>query len=275
MICIRHEFLNRTNRIIKGVNFMNNNWFTTEKIDNDTYIISEYRHWEETHCYLLNGSKRSLLIDTGLGICNIYDEIIKLTDKHVTAAATHMHWDHIGGHKYFPDFYVHEYELGWINGGFPLPMTAVRNMVADRCDLPKDFDVCGYEVFQGMPARLLRDNDIIDIGGRVIKVLHTPGHSPGHMCFWEPERGYLFTGDLVYKGTLLAYYPSTDPKAYLESCEKIAMLPVKRVFPAHHALDIEPEILIRIRDELRMLQEKGKLHHGSGRFDFGDWVLQI
>lgn len=81
-------------------------WFTVDRIDEDTYIISEYRHWEETHCYLLNGSGRSLLIDTGLGICNIYDEVVKLTDQPVTAVATHIHWDHIGGHQYFPDFYA-------------------------------------------------------------------------------------------------------------------------------------------------------------------------
>ena len=52
----------------------------------------------------LIGSERCLLIDTGLGICNIYDEVRKLTDKHVIAIATHIHWDYIGGHKYFPDF---------------------------------------------------------------------------------------------------------------------------------------------------------------------------
>lgn len=56
-------------------------WFTIDQIDEGTYIISEYRHWEETHCYLLNGSSRSLLIDTGLGICNIYDEVVKLTNN--------------------------------------------------------------------------------------------------------------------------------------------------------------------------------------------------
>ena len=88
-------------------------WFTIDQIDEGTYIISEYRHWEETHCYLLNGSSRSLLIDTGLGICNIYDEVMKLTNKPVTAVATHIHWDHIGGHKYFPDFYAHAEELSW------------------------------------------------------------------------------------------------------------------------------------------------------------------
>ena len=41
-------------------------WFTLDQIDSQTYCISEYRHWEETHCYLLNGTGRSLLIDTGI-----------------------------------------------------------------------------------------------------------------------------------------------------------------------------------------------------------------
>lgn len=252
-----------------------NDWFTIDKIDENTYIISEYRHWEETHCYLLNGENNSLLIDTGLGICNIYDEVIKLTDKPVIAAATHIHWDHIGGHKFFPEFYAHQAELGWLNGEFPLSAETVRNMVVDRCDLPKEFDVSGYNMFQGMPSRILEDGDIIDIGGRMVEVLHTPGHSPGHMCFWEKERGYLFTGDLVYKDTLLAYYPSTEPIAYLASLERIAELPVSRVFPAHHSLDIEPEIIVRMRDAFRDLNEKGLLHHGSGTFDYGDWAVWI
>ena len=200
-------------------------WFTIDTIDEDTYCISEYRHWEDTHCYLLNGSEGSLLIDTGLGICDIHEEVEKLTDRPVTAVATHIHWDHIGGHKYFPEFCAHEEELDWLSGGFPLSMETIRGMVIDRCDLPEGYDVSGYELFQGKPTRGLRDGDVIVIGGRRIEVCHTPGHSPGHMCFWEKERGYLFTGDLVYKDTLFAYYPSTDPEAYLASLERITALP--------------------------------------------------
>ncbi len=252
-----------------------NDWFTIDKIDEETYIISEYRHWEETHCYLLNGSSRSLLIDTGLGICNIYDEVIKLTDKPVTAVATHIHWDHIGGHKYFPDFYAHGEELDWLNGKFPLSKKMIQDMVADRCDLPPNYDVSSYTMFQGMPARILKDKDSIDIGGRVIEILHTPGHSPGHMCFWEKDKGYLFTGDLVYKDTLFAYYPSTNPAAYLDSLEKIAVLSAGRVFPAHHSLEIKPEIIIRMRDAFRNLKAGGKLCHGSGTFDYGDWAVWL
>lgn len=186
-------------------------WFTLERIDEDTDILSEYRHWEETHCYLLRGRERSLLIDTGLGICDIRQAVDRLTDRPVAAVATHIHWDHIGGHRYFPEFYAHEAELNWLSGGFPLSVEAVRAMVADRCCLPEDFDVSRYTLFQGHPARVLRDGDRIELGGRTLEVRHTPGHSPGHMCFWEAERGYLFSGDLVYRGTLFACYPSTDP----------------------------------------------------------------
>jgi len=251
------------------------NWFTIDQVDKGTYIISEYRHWEETHCYLLNGSESSLLIDTGLGICDIHNQVKMLTDKPIIAIASHIHWDHIGGHKFFPDFYAHEAELNWLRGEFPLTIEQIKSMVVDRCDLPDGYDVNKYEFFQGKPAKVLKNNDVIEIGGRFIQILHTPGHSPGHMCFWEKDRGYLFTGDLVYKDTLFAYFPSTDPEAYLESLERVAMLPVEHVFPAHHTLEIQPEILIRMRDAFRHLKSEGKLHHGSGTFDFGDWAVWL
>ena len=122
---------------------------------------------------------------------------------------------------------------------------------------------------------MLDDHEIIDIGERQIEVFNTPGHAPGHLCFWEKETGYLFTGDLVYKDVLFAYYPSTDPETYLHSLEKIAALSVKRVFPAHRSLDIQPEILSRMRNAFRQLKAEGKLHHGSGTFDYGDWGVWL
>ena len=97
-------------------------------------------------------------------------------------------------------------------------METVRGMVVDRCELPEGYDVGSYEMFQGRPSVVLHGGEEIDIGGRIIKVFHTPGHSPGHMCFWEPERGYLF---------------------------------------------------------FRGLKECGKLRHGSGTFDHGDWAVWL
>ena len=248
--------------------------FSVRRIDDDTAVISEYYHPEETNCYLLSGCERSLLIDTGLGIGNISEETAKLTDKPIIAAATHAHWDHIGGHRHFPEFYAHGEELEWLSGGFPLPVEAVVNMLSEG-ELPADFDPEGYSIFQGEPSMVLKDGDTIELGGRTVTVIHTPGHSPGHMCFWESERGYLFTGDLVYNGILYANYPSTDPKAFLCSLKKLAKLPVKRIFPGHHSLDIYPGRIAEMINELEKLENNGKLHNGSGRFDYTGWSILL
>ena len=74
-------------------------WFTVETIDKYTFVISEYKHWEETHCYLLCGTEKAVLIDTGLGVANIKDIVDSLTTLPVVVVTTHVHCDHIGGHK--------------------------------------------------------------------------------------------------------------------------------------------------------------------------------
>lgn len=63
--------------------------------------------------------------------------------------------------------------------------------------------------------------------------------------------------------------------AYLASLEKIAALPAKKVFPAHHSLDIKPEIINRMENDYRQLKDTGKLYHGSGTFDYGDWAVWL
>ena len=80
---------------------------------------------------------------------------------------------------------------------------------------------------------------------------------------------------LVYQDMLTAWFPSTDPYAYLQSLEKIAGLPAKRVFAAHHSLDIKPETVIRVRNAFRQLKTEGRLHHKSGIFSFGDFSVWL
>ncbi len=73
-------------------------WFTVEEIDRDTFAISEYRHWEETHCYLLLGLERALLIDTGLGVADIGAVVKGLTRLPVTVGEPHP----LGPHRRAP-----------------------------------------------------------------------------------------------------------------------------------------------------------------------------
>ena len=149
-------------------------WFTVEKIDDDTFAISEYKHWEQTHCYLLCGTKRAILIDTGLGISNIRKIVDGLTQLPITVISTHVHWDHIGGHKYFDNIVVHEAEKAWLSEKFPISLQAVKNNLTRLpCDFPPNFNIENYSIFKGKPQKAFRDEDCFDLGKRKLSVTGT------------------------------------------------------------------------------------------------------
>ena len=251
-------------------------WFKVEEIDSDTYAISEYKHWEETHCYLLCGTNSAILIDTGLGVANIKAVTDSITELPVMVITTHVHWDHIGGHKFFENIAVHKAEKDWLSVKFPIPLQIVKsNLVRDPCDFPSDFNLDNYQIYQGVPKSVFNDGDCLDLGNRILKVVHTPGHSPGHCCFYESERNYLYSGDLIYCGCLDAFYPTTDPELYRQSVKKVQQLKINRILPAHHQLTVPVDIVNCIAKAFDSLADSKQLKQGSGIFDFGDFQIHI
>lgn len=253
-----------------------NDWFTVEKIDDSTFAISEYKHFEKAHSYLLLGIDKAILIDTGLGISNVKEVVDSLTSLPIEVLTTHVHWDHIGGHKYFKNFAVHKNEVNWISGNFPLSLDkVVQNLTRQECDFPKDFNINKYKIFHGKPTRILKDGDVIDLGGREIEVIHTPGHSPGHCCFYEMDKKYLYTGDLVYSGTLDMFYSSTNPLDFYNSIKKIKRLDISRILPAHFNINLPVSIINDISLAFEKLLKDEKLKQGEGIFDFGDFKIHL
>lgn len=256
-------------------------WFTIEEINDKTFAISEYGQSEKVHSYLLLGNKYALLIDTGLGIGNIKNQVDKLTSLPVKVVTTHAHWDHIGGHKHFKDIYVHQDDAKWLKYGIPVPIEEIRNSIMEEPftkKAPEGFNINNYQVFTEdirYPVKTLKDNDIINLGSRKVRVIHTPGHSPGHICLLD-DQGQLYTGDLIYSGTLYAFYPSTDPVKYMESVDKISKLNnIKRILPAHNDINIPIDIIERIKDAFQTIDDKNLLKQGSGIFDFGDFKIRL
>ncbi len=255
---------------------MNSGWFTVEKADEDTYIISEYAHWEHTHMYLLRSGKEAVLIDTGTGIRDLSEVTSCLVGADITVLTTHVHWDHIGSHGSYARFGVHPLEREWIETKFPVPLTAVKKeLLKEPFRYPAGFDPDSWNIFRGTPSFLQNDGDLITCGTRTLRVIHTPGHSPGHCVFYEPDRQYLYSGDLVYRGTIDAFYPSTDPSLLFSSVGKLIGTDIKKILPGHHDLTLPDRMIERMYEALSSLARQDLLRHGTGIFDFGDFSFHF
>lgn len=201
------------------------------------------------------------------------DQLITLP---IFVVTTHVHWDHIGGHQYFENIGVHILEKDWISGKFPIPLQQVKwNLICQECQFPEEFELEKYQLFQGGVQRTFSDGEIFDLGGREVQVVHTPGHSPGHCCFYEAKRGYLYSGDLIYSGCLDLFYPTTDPQQFWKSIKRIQSLEWKRILPGHHKLGIPMDLVERIEGACRKLDGEKKWEQGCGIFEFKDFKIHL
>ena len=257
-------------------------WYIVSSIDDDTWVISEPHHPECSHFYLLrginpDGTFDNVLIDTGLGFFSIKPLVESLTSGPVRVLLTHTHWDHIGGLRDYPDFAVHEAERDLRHPPLPLSKRALR-MVAteENAELPEGFDLDAYEAYIAEPKRVLHDGDRVKVGNRTLEVIHTPGHSPGGVCYFEPERGYLFSGDLIYGACLYAQFHTCDLGQYEESMHRIAALEgVTRILPGHDSMDIGVDLSEQIVAAFDDLKSKGLFKKGTGRHDYDGFSINL
>jgi glyoxylase-like metal-dependent hydrolase (beta-lactamase superfamily II) len=217
-------------------------WHTIDPIAENIYRISEPIGTIEprfgvstVNMYLIIGRERAALIDSGMGIGDVSAEIAKITSLPCMVLNTHYHWDHIGANASFKEIAIHELETDLV--AQKQNVASVRKAMkspAARAALPPDFDPSAYRIVPKPATRSLHDNDLIDLGGCVLKVLHTPGHSPGHVTFWDEAKDMLFTGDTASMGPVYACFEGGDPEALAESVKRLAALPnVRTICPGH------------------------------------------
>src|SRR5437763_12120052 len=83
-------------------------------------------------------------------------------------------------------------------------------------------------------VRTVSVGDVIEAGGLAIEVMHTPGHTPGSICFRLPDR--LFSGDLVFRGSIGRFdFPNASEEAMVRSLRRFLELPDElAVYPGHN-----------------------------------------
>lgn len=236
------------------------NWFEVYRVQPHVLAIYEPHQWQETVMYLVEGQKRALLIDTGMGIGNLRALVAELTTLPVVVVNTHTHVDHIGSNWQFDtiDNLDSDYSRQSARGS-----TSVREEIepGKLCGaLPRGFDKATYATKPWHTSRWLHDGDTIDLGGRSLQVLATPGHSPDSISLFDARNGLLFTGDTYYPGPIYVFGPGADPAAYQRSVDRLAALApkVRYVLGGHNVPLAPPSILPELAREFAQLRS-GKM----------------
>lgn len=207
--------------------------------------------------YLIKGPERNLIIDTGLNSkegrekmlaeMKSLDVDLKKTDFFIT----HMHADHLSllfaiiTDESKPYFNAIEFEIINNDRQHRQERIKVINDLFLSHGFPEDelqVALAGHMGFRAVyqwdfEFHILKEDDILEVGDYRLHCIETPGHSPGHLCLYEPDKKILFAGDhILFDITPNITYWSMMKNSlgsYLSSLEKVYSLDTKLVLPGH------------------------------------------
>jgi glyoxylase-like metal-dependent hydrolase (beta-lactamase superfamily II) len=196
------------------------------------------------------GRERDLLFDSGFGVVPLRRHVSLLAEREVLCVASHSHFDHVGGHDEFEHRVMHGAEAAIMAAPTRENTLASGYLSYDIFEaLPfAGFDPADYNVRPAPATRLVEEGDVIDLGDRVFRVLHYPGHSPGGIGLFEDATGIFFSGDTIYDGKLFADASLNADADYIESMERLKELPVSVCHGGHYA-SVGRDRMITLADE--------------------------
>lgn len=211
-------------KIAKGRMF--DDYFAVQDLGGGTFAIGEPRYYQENYSYLIVGDNRALLFDSGSGTRDISPVVASLTRLPVTVTVSHLHFDHLGGIMPFHDIAM-----------IDLPET--RADVSDGIFTPGRYEYLGFLDGRKPPSFHVTDwikpGATIDLGGRTLTVLSTPGHTPSSAALFDAQAHRVFIGDYMYPTTLYAFLPGASLSAYQSTARKLlATLPPDAIFWTAH-----------------------------------------
>lgn len=221
-------------------------WFEVYEVRPHVYAIYEPHQAEEVISYLIVGTRRALLFDTGLGIGDMKRLTGSLTGLPILVVNSHTHNDHVGDNWQFG-------HVAALDTGFT--RQSAKGSRADAqaelepgnlCgNLPAGFDANAYATRPWTITQWMHDGSKFDLGGRTLEVIATPGHTPDAIALLDRANGLLFTGDSYYPGPIYLYRPETNLDAYEHSIAKLAALAphLKLLLPSHNAPVSDPQVL--------------------------------
>ena len=216
----------------------NSNWFEVYQITPNIIAIYEPGQFEEVISYLITGTDKALLWDTGTGIGNIKQIVDQLTDLPLIVLNSHTHYDHVGGNYQFDTIYGVATDFTKKNAEGRSHEIAKEFITGDWIwkPTPAGFANETYELKPFTIQKYIAHKDQIDLGGLTLEILHTPGHAPDALCLLDRANRLLFTGDTFYPAPLYAHFDESNVDKYMESANYLAKLivDVDHILPSHN-----------------------------------------
>lgn len=233
----------------------NSDWFDVYQVEPGVFALVEAYQFQEAISYLIVGTERALLFDTGIGIVPIRSVVEQLTKLPIDVLNSHTHYDHVGGNAEFDRILALDTPYTKANQlGFPHQELAGEVAAESFCrGAPVGADTSGFHTRPWHPSRLVADGDTVDLGERRLEILAIPGHTPDAVALLDRANGLLWTGDSYYDAAIWLYVPETDLDAYEQSMARLAALApaVKRLLPAHNTASADPAHLLLAKDAIR------------------------
>ena len=237
-------------------------WFKVLAVAPGVFAITEPRQYEGINSFLIVGTERAVLFDTGMGIASIGDLVRKITPLPVTVLNSHTHFDHVGGNREFQDVrnlddaFSAASARGEISG--ELREYASHSLDEDRVcgSLPSGVPSRDYVIPTWRIASHVRDGVRLDLGDRTVEVLTTPGHTPDSLCLLDEANGLLLTGDTFYSGEVYLWAPETVVADFTASIARLAQLApgLKLLLPAHGPPVADPNRLLELQTALKDIE---------------------
>lgn len=255
-------------------------WFEVYRLDDGLFAIYEPGQFELVISYLIVGDESALLFDTGLGIGDIAAVAAQLTDREVRVLNSHSHYDHVGGNHAFDTVLTLDNPYTRRNAQGSMP-AAIAEFIGPGWvwkPFPAGFEPAAWRTLPWTPGKRVADGSRIDLGGRVLEVLETPGHAPDALCLLDRENRLLFTGDTFYLAPLYAHLPGSDLVRYAATAERLAELApaVDTLVTAHNVPFASAAHLVAMRDAFRRIAAGAAdyvLTDGNREYTFGDFSV--
>lgn len=211
--------------------------------------------------YLIIGTKKAALIDTGIGLGNIRTYVEALTNLPITVILTHAHMDHSGGCFYFDHTYLNSVDAKLLNAALEYEnreefVQGLRDFVsASNPKLAKEFDESQVAITYPREFKELSDGDLFDLGGVTLEIITCPGHTMGSVVILIKEYRMLILGDSCNPYVWLHLPESSSVEVYRESLLNIKAREKEydRVLLSHMPNEVGKGIVdevIRVCDEI-------------------------